>query len=190
MIEQQTKEVARRILGLHQRTNRTELLGYIKSLPKSVGIDWESVGDDTFLIVSGFVSVDAPDEPSEFPVPMRVVLDDTDAPMAMLRMWADRVIGDDHEGPADNNCGWGAVDVDAVEQEQADKPITKPRYNWDDICEQSLQMIRQDARRYGWTCTQWAEAFGVSRSAFSRSPAWTQIQYLSEQHTAERIEKL
>ena len=108
MIEQQTKEVARRILGLHQRTNRTELLGYIKSLPKSVGIDWESVGDDTFLIVPGFVSVDAPGEPSELPVPLRVVLDDTDAPMAMLRMWAARVIGDDHEGPADNNCGWGA----------------------------------------------------------------------------------
>jgi len=106
--DQQAKEVARRILGLHQRTNRADLLRYIKSLPKSVGIDWESVGDDTFLIVPGFVSVNAAGEPSELPVPLRVVLDDTDAPIAMLRMWAARVIGDDHEGPADNNCGLGA----------------------------------------------------------------------------------
>ncbi len=106
--DQQAKEVARYFLRRHERTNRAVLLRYIKSLPKSVGIDWESVGDDTFLIVPGFVSVDAPGEPSEFPVPMRVVLDDTDAPMAMLRMWAARVIGDDHEGPADNNCGWPA----------------------------------------------------------------------------------
>lgn len=119
--DQQAKEVARRILGLHQRTNRADLLRYIKSLPKSVGIDWESVGDDTFLIVPGFVSVDAPDEPSEFPVPMRVVLDDTDAPMAMLRMWADRVIGDDHEGPADNNCGWRAEETTQVATPDADR---------------------------------------------------------------------
>ena len=106
--DEQTKEVARRILRLDQRANRAELLEYIKRLPKSVGFDWYSVGDDTFLIVPSFVKVDAPDEPSEFPVPMRVVLDDTDAPMAMLRMWAARVIGDDHEGPADTNCGWPA----------------------------------------------------------------------------------
>ena len=108
-----TKKVARRILRLGQRTNRAELLDYIKRLPKSVGLYWESVGDDTFLIVPGFVSVEAPGEPSEFPVPMRVVLDETDAPMAMLRMWADRVLGEEQEmGPADNNCGLGAEDVD------------------------------------------------------------------------------
>lgn len=111
--DQQAKEVARYFLRRHERTNRAVLLRYIKSLPKSVGIDWESVGDDTFLIVPGFVSVDAPGEPSEFAVPMRVVLDETDAPMAMLRMWAARVLGDEQEmGPAHNNCGLGAEDVD------------------------------------------------------------------------------
>ncbi len=108
-----TKAVARDFLGLDQRTNRAELLEYIKSLSKCVGLDWYSVGDDTFLIVPGFVKVDAPGEPSEFAVPMRVVLDETDAPMAMLRMWAARVLGEEQEmGPAHNNCGLGAEDVD------------------------------------------------------------------------------
>ena len=119
--DEQTKEVARRILRLDQRANRAELLEYIKRLPKSVGFDWYSVGDDTFLIVPSFVKVDAPDEPSEFPMPMRVVLDDTDAPMAMLRMWADRVIGDDHEGPADNNCGLGAEETAQVATPETDR---------------------------------------------------------------------
>jgi len=193
MSEQQTKEVARRILRLDQRANRAELLEYIKRLPKSVGFDWYSVGDDTFLIVPCFVSEDAPSEPSEFPVPMRVLLDETDAPMAMLRMWAARVIGDDHEGPADTNCGWGAEDVDAVEQDQpvTPTPSFRPRHCWGDIGEKVNVMIREDRTRLNWSCEKWANAVGVPRGTFSKSQPWKDIQYQQQREKdRQRMEQI
>lgn len=48
-----------------------------------------------FLIVPGFCTVNENGVQSEFPMPLRVVLDDTDAPMALLRMWATRTLEDE-----------------------------------------------------------------------------------------------
>ena len=66
-----------------------------------------------FLIVPGFCTVNENGVQSEFPMPLRVVLDDTDAPMALLRMWATRTLED------------GQTEPEAKQQPDADRERIK-----------------------------------------------------------------